>query len=178
MPRSSCIPPRLVVRFWKIIHHRSTGMWRTLEDFIKVMDESMVQLCNRARIVDDKCRDYGCGIEMSAREIHALEITCNHPHRNTTELAELAGLQKGTFSKMVRRLETWGLVERYQEADDRKQVFFRPTPLGERAYQWHYAFHERTSPDTYDYFHHYTEEEQASILTFIRHYTQYLKEYL
>ena len=72
MPRSSCIPPRLVVRFWKIIHHRSTGMWRTLEDFIKVMDESMVQLCNRARIVDDKCRDYGCGIEMSAREIHAL----------------------------------------------------------------------------------------------------------
>ena len=58
MPRSSCIPPRLVVRFWKIIHHRSTGMWRTLEDFIKwfTLDpdsdailESDAEICDRVQ---------------------------------------------------------------------------------------------------------------------------------
>lgn len=154
------------------------GMSAGLEDFIKTMDEAMGQLCNYDRMVNGQCRDYGCGIEMSAREIHALEIIGNHPGRNTTELAELAGLQKGTFSKLVRRLEDWGLVRRYQNEENRKEVFFLLTPLGRQAYDGHYAFHERTSPTTYEYFHHYTKEEQASILNFIHHYTQYLKEYI
>lgn len=153
------------------------GMSRGLEDFIKVMDEAMVQLCNYARMVNEKRRDYGCGIEMRPQEIHALEVICNHPDRNTTELAELTGLQKGTFSKTVRRFESWGLVERYQNGENRKEVFFRVTPLGRKAYDGHYQFHERISPISYEYFHHYTEQEQISILNFIQHYTQYLKEY-
>lgn len=51
------------------------------------------------------------------------------------------------------------------------------TPLGRQAYDGHYRFHEQTSASSYAYFHHYTEQEQQSILNFIEHYTQYLKDY-
>lgn len=95
-----------------------------MDDFIKKMDEAMGHLCNYDRMLDTKRRDYGCGIEMSVREIHALEIIGNYSELNATELAELAGLQKGTFSKLVRRFEQWNLVERFQNAENRKEVFF------------------------------------------------------
>lgn len=148
-----------------------------MEDFIQKMDEAMGHLCNYDRMLDSKRRDYGCGIEMSVREIHALEIIGNHPAQNASELSELAGLQKGTFSKLVRRFEQWELIERYQSPENRKEVFYRLTPLGRQAYDGHYRFHAKTSAESYAYFHHYSEQEQESILTFIAHYTQYLKEY-
>lgn len=62
------------------------------DDFIKQMDEAMGQLCNFDRMLESKRRDYGCGIEMSTREIHALEIIYNHPHFHTTELTILSGM--------------------------------------------------------------------------------------
>ena len=76
-----------------------------MDDFIKKMDEAMVHLCNYDRMLDAKRRDYGCGIAMSVREIHTLEAIHNHPELNATQLAESIGLQKGTFSKLARRLE-------------------------------------------------------------------------
>ncbi len=149
-----------------------------MDNFIKQMDEAMVQLCNYSDIVDEKRRDYGCGIVMSAREVHLLEAVHNHPDLNASELAEKVGLRKGTFSKMTHRLETSGLLTSYHNENNRKVVFYRLTELGERAYEGHYQFHERTSPMTYEYFHYYTEDEQRAILEFIEHYTNYLKEYL
>lgn len=149
-----------------------------MDNFIKRMDEAMVQLCNYSDIVDEKCRDYGCGTEMSAREIHLLEAVHNHPDLNASELSEKLGHRKGTFSKMAHRLETSGLLIRYHNENNRKAVFYRLTEMGTRAYEGHYRFHERTSPATYEYFHYYTEEEQRTILDFIEHYTNYLQEYL
>lgn len=149
-----------------------------MDNFIKVMDEAMVQLCNCSELVEKTQRDYGCGFEMIPRDIHLLEAVSNHPELNASELAEKIGLQKGTFSKVVHRLEKAGLLYRYQNEDNRKEVFFKLTELGQRAYEGHYQFHERTSPVTYEYFQQYTEEEQQVILEFIRHYTNYLKEYL
>lgn len=149
-----------------------------MDNFIKVMDEAMVQLCNCSELVEKMHRDYGCGFEMSPRDIHLLEVVKNHPEMNASELAEKIGLQKGTFSKVVHRLEKTGLLYRHQNEDNRKEVFFKLTELGQRAYDGHYQFHERTSPASYEYFQQYTEEEQQVILEFIRHYTNYLKEYL
>ena len=149
-----------------------------MEDFIIAMDEAMVQLCNYDRIIDEKRRDYGCGIEMTPREIHVLESIYNHPTLNATELSDSVGLQKGTFSKVTHRLENWGLIRRYQNSTNRKEIFFLVTELGQTAYDGHYKFHKRTSPTSYEYFHHYTEEQQATIMEFIGHYTQYIKDYL
>lgn len=148
-----------------------------MDDFVIQIDEAIGQLCNLDRVIDAKCRDYGCGFELSAREIHTLEAMVNHPNRNASELTELLGFQKGTFSKIASRLEKRGLVQRYQSQENRKEIFFRCTSLGQQAYEGHYRFHERTSPAAYERFQHYTEEEQAVILQFISDYIQYLKDY-
>ena len=148
-----------------------------MDNFVVQIDETIGLLCNLDRIIDSKYRDYGCGFELSAREIHTLEAIVNHPSLNATELTEMLGFQKGTFSKVASRLEQWGLIQRYQNEKNRKEIFFRCTELGERAYQGHYRFHEHTSSAAYQRFQHYTKEEQAVILRFLSDYIQYLKDY-
>lgn len=149
-----------------------------MDKFIKEMDEAMVQLCNCSQMIDEKRRDYGIGIEMLPREMHLLEAAANHPNLNAYELSVKLGLRKGTFSKVAHRMENMGLLERYQNKDNRKEVFYRLTPLGQKAYEEHYLFHQRISLNTYGYFQHLSEKEKATILEFITHYTSYLQEYL
>ena len=148
-----------------------------MDNFDVQIGETMGLLCNLDRVIDAKCRDYGCGFELSAREIHTLEAIVNHPSLNATELTELLGFQKGTFSKVARRLEQRGLIQRYQNEENRKEIFFRCTSLGDKAYQGHYRFHEQRSSAAYQRFRHYTPEEQQVILRFLSDYIQYLKDY-
>ena len=49
-----------------------------MDNFVVQIDETMGLLCNLDRVIDAKCRDYGCGFELSAREIHTLEILGNY----------------------------------------------------------------------------------------------------
>ena len=149
-----------------------------MDKFIKEMDEATVQLCNYSTIVEKTHRDYGCGLEMSPREIHLLETIHNHPRKNASELARKNGLLKGTFSKVTKNMEDMNLIEKYQDNINRKQIYYRLTELGMKAYEGHYKFHEKMSEKTYEYFSHYSKNEQKVIMEFIEHYTSYLQEYL
>ena len=128
--------------------------------------------------VEKKRRDYGIGIEMLPREIHLLEVVANHPKLNAYELSVKTGLWKGTFSKVANRLVEMGLLERYQNEDNHKEIFYRVTPLGQKAYEGHYQFHQRVSLNTYEYFRNLDQRERDIILQFVSHYTSYLQEYL
>ncbi len=149
-----------------------------MNKFIKEMDEAMVQLCNYSDIVEKTHRDYGIGLNMSPREIHLLETIHNHPRKNASELAKQNGLLKGTFSKTAKHMEDMGLIEKYQDNINKKQIYYRLTETGMKAYEGHYKFHERMSEKTYEYFSHYSQSEQKIILEFIEHYSNYLQEYL
>ena len=151
---------------------------KEMENFIKEMDEAMVQLCNYADVVDKKLRDYGSGDEITPREMHLIETINNHPKQNASSLAAKNGLLKGTFSKIVKNLEKKGLIEKYQNEPNRKEIFYRLTDSGLKAYEGHYRFHEEMSKKTYEYFSHYTDEEKKIIMEFINHYSNYLQEYL
>ena len=77
-------------------------------DFIKEMDEAIGRLCVYDRLIEQQKRDYGCGVEVSAQEIHVLEAIVNHPEKRAGELAQMVGLLKGTFSKTTTRLLATG----------------------------------------------------------------------
>lgn len=149
-----------------------------MDKFIKEMDEAMVQLCNYSTIVERTHRDYGSGHEMAPREIHLLETIHNHPRKNASDLAKQNGLLKGTFSKVTKNMEDMGLIEKYQDNINRKEIYYRLTETGMQAYEGHYHFHEKMSEKTYEYFSHYSKSEQKIIMEFIEHYSNYLQEYL
>lgn len=149
-----------------------------MDSFIKSLDESMVHLCNLGMLVESMDRDYGIGFEISPKEIHFIEAVHNHPQFNSTELSLELGLRKGTFSKLGKKIEGRKLIERYQQKDNQKEVYYKLTDLGQKAFEGHYKFHEHISKKTYEKFARYTKQEEVVIMQFVKSYIEYLKEYL
>ena len=57
-----------------------------------------------------------------------------------TDLADYSFRTKGTISKMLRKLEDKGLVEKFQREGNRKCIYVQPTERGKRANDIHRAY--------------------------------------
>lgn len=85
-------------------------------------------------------RDYGEGFILTESEAHILGYVCEMEEATVTDLAEYSFRTKGTVSKMLRKLEEKGLVQRFQREGNRKWIYVRPTERGERANVIHQAY--------------------------------------
>ena len=64
-----------------------------------------------------------------------------------------------------------GFIERYQVPTNKKEIYFRLTDLGRRAYDGHVHYHSRHSNSFYDNFNDYNEEQKDLIIKFVDDYT-------
>ncbi|MBS5547070.1 MAG: MarR family transcriptional regulator [Lachnospiraceae bacterium] len=149
-----------------------------MDKFTKELDAAMGKIIEYDRLAEKKPQDYGCGVLLHMGDIHMIEVIGNYPDHNVTELADLRGVTKGTVSKMVRKLEKEGFIQRYQCKGNKKENYFKLTELGKKAYEGHYAFHERKSKWTHDQYSKYTESEKKLLLNFLKMYAEYMKDYI
>lgn len=77
-----------------------------------------------------RVRDYGEGCIMSEVEAHILGYICDHEETTVTHLASRIYRTKGSVSKMLKKLEDKGLIERHQKDGNKKWVYFVPTEEG------------------------------------------------
>lgn len=77
------------------------------------------------------------GVKLSATEWQVLETVIEHGLQvtNMNRLAELIGIPQSTFSKTVSYLCGLELVEKYQTANNKKNVILRPTELALEVYR-------------------------------------------
>ncbi|MES2296805.1 MAG: MarR family transcriptional regulator [Pseudomonadota bacterium] len=59
----------------------------------------------------------------------------NTPGMSCKELGEKTLITKGTLTGVIDRLEKKGLVERHRSGSDKRSMFIRLTPCGERMFQ-------------------------------------------
>lgn len=85
-------------------------------------------------------RDYGMGFALSEAEAHTLGYVCQRGEVTVTDLAEFSFRTKGSVSKMLKKLEEKGLVQREQKGSNRKWVYFTPTLKGLQANDIHTAY--------------------------------------
>lgn len=122
-------------------------------------------------------KEYLPGIELLPREMHMIETIINHPGLNTTGLSALIGLQKGVVSKITRDLEKRGIIARYQEKDNLKEVHYQSTSLGKRLYAAHIQYHKNRDFLFYDYFDRLAVEKKAFLIEMLCRYADYMKSY-
>ncbi|MCB7320202.1 MarR family winged helix-turn-helix transcriptional regulator [Lacrimispora sp. 210928-DFI.3.58] len=87
--------------------------------------------------------DYGNGYYMSEVEAHTLLYVCQNDDTTVTQLAKDTFRTKGTVSKMLKKLEDKGLVERRQKDGNKKWVYFVPTEEGLRVNEIHRAYDKK-----------------------------------
>lgn len=77
-----------------------------------------------------RVRDYGNGYQMSEVEAHTLSYICANGEATVTGMAAYTFRTKGSVSKILKKLESKGLIQRQQKGDNKKWVYFQPTEQG------------------------------------------------
>lgn len=77
-----------------------------------------------------RVHDYGSGYQMSEVEAHTLGYICARGEATVTGLAAHTFRTKGSVSKILKKLESRGLIRRQQKENNRKWVYFQPTDQG------------------------------------------------
>ncbi|WP_157771430.1 MarR family transcriptional regulator [Paenibacillus sonchi] len=85
---------------------------------------------------------YGVDFLLSHSEIHLLEAVKSQEGANVSELAAYSEMTSGAVSQGTKKLLDKELIESYKKKGNRKEVFSRLTPLGERICDGHQKHHE------------------------------------
>lgn len=112
-------------------------------------------------------RDYGTGVRFHRLDIHILESIGDRPGINVTGLADKHSITKSAVSQVVRSLEARGLIERYKEPENRKEVLFRLLEKGQIAFEAHRDFHRELEGPVIKELAAFSLEEFAAVDKFL-----------
>jgi DNA-binding MarR family transcriptional regulator len=89
----------------------------------------------------DKKIQSDSGVSLNAQQWQTLEciIEYEDENRNMFFMANQIGVPKSTFSKNVKLLVDFGLADRYQQSDNRKDIILKPSDKGREYYKNHSA---------------------------------------
>jgi len=79
------------------------------------------------------------GVSLNAQQWQTLECIIEYEgeNRNMVFMANQIGVPKSTFSKNVKLLVDFGLVDRYRQSDNRKDIILKPSDKGLEYYKLH-----------------------------------------
>lgn len=139
-------------------------------------DEAILRICSYTNIDNRIHREYVPGTRLLPREMHTLEKIILHPGVNTTRLAHITGVPKGTISKMTREFMQRGLVECYKDEGNRKEIYYRATQSGMDVFHAHNKFHSVVGNEFYSYFESLPEPSQRLVLDVLCRYADYMED--
>jgi len=79
------------------------------------------------------------GLMLTSQQFQTLEYVIEYEdeNKNMVFMANKIGIKKSTFSKFVKILVDYGLVERYQQKGNRKDIILKPSEKGRVFYKNH-----------------------------------------
>lgn len=100
----------------------------------------MIRFANTYSTVYNKPTSLGADIELSMIQIQTLEYILENEDLNMTELANKLGVPRTTFAKNAQILEGYGLIQRYQRSDNKKNIYLFATEHGKKVYEEYTSF--------------------------------------
>jgi len=81
-------------------------------------------------------------VSLSLAECHVIDCIGSNEKFNSTAIARELNITKGGISKITAKLVKKGMIETYRLETNRKEVYFRLMPVGERVYEIHRTLHK------------------------------------
>jgi DNA-binding MarR family transcriptional regulator len=132
---------------------------------------AIAEKINKAVTVLDKekkvARDYGVGFLLNHAEVHLLDSIGEHSGENTSQLALRNGITTGAIAQITKKLLEKGLVTAFQVPENKKEVYFELTKLGQKAVSGHDRHHKRLNSGLTKYFETLSDKDMQTILTFL-----------
>lgn len=111
-------------------------------------------------------------------EIACIEYIGDNGDANITKLAKACFMTRSGLSKLTKKLEKKGLIERYKKIDNKKEVYFNLTKAGEEVYQLHEDMTNKFLERDRAAFDKTTENFLDEILIFFDDYDKHLDDEL
>lgn len=100
-------------------------------------------------------------------EVHCIDRIGTIDSANVTKIAKEMGLTRGSISKICKRMLGKGLIESYQRADNRKEIYYQLTEDGRQVYNEHKKIHSQARQQELNLLSTFNESEQAIIFRFL-----------
>ena len=104
---------------------------------------------------------------VSIAEAHFVDYIAKHKDSNATEIARALRLTKGAVSKIYKKLVLKGLIVRYQDPKNAKEIFFSLTETGTILFEKHLAIHQQAEKKWVEFLSTYSDSEQEIIVRFL-----------
>lgn len=108
-------------------------------------------------------------------EIEVIEHIALIPNVNVTKLAAASYMTRGAISKLTKKLLAKNIIESYQLVENKKERYFRLTPVGQKVNDIHQELHQSFLERDKEVFKNMTEDEYNTIFRFIGRYRHHLK---
>lgn len=112
----------------------------------------------------------------SLSEIELIENIALISSANVTKLAAASFMTRGAISKLTKKLIAKNIIESYQDAKNKKEIYFRLTTKGQNVNNVHQDLHRSFLDRDQDVFKTMTDGEFDTIFQFISRYRQHLKK--
>ncbi len=120
--------------------------------------------------MEERLKDY------KSSEVHCIEYIGENIDANVTKLAEYFFMTRGAMSKITKKLINKEIIESYQKADNKKEIYFRLTSKGNDVYKIHESLHKEFQERDRVVFDQVSEEQYNIMLDFIEKYGKHLDE--
>ena len=95
------------------------------------------------------------------------QLSAKSEDANVTKISKELVMTTGAITKMCKKLFNQGFVERYQNAENNKEVYYRLTEKGQYVYKIHKKIHDKTNADKESIITQYNDDEKSIILKFL-----------
>jgi DNA-binding MarR family transcriptional regulator len=129
--------------------------------------ERWARIMNKMSRSESLPRDFGTGDQLFPSEIHTLCVIGSLPGTRITDLSVRLGVTKGAVSRIAKKMEEKGLIEKYQEYGNDKEIRLRLTSTGKKAYLGHEEYHTKAFGQIQKEMEKLTREQAVFLFRFL-----------
>ncbi|MDQ7093216.1 MarR family transcriptional regulator [Desulfosporosinus sp. PR] len=105
---------------------------------------------------------------LNLSKIHCIHSIGNIENPNVTKIAAELGMTTGAITKICKKLFRDNYIEKYQNPENNKEVYYKLTAKGHELYEIHKVIHNEIYNFKIDIINKYSSEEQTIILNFLK----------
>jgi DNA-binding MarR family transcriptional regulator len=104
---------------------------------------------------------------LSFSQIHCIAVIGDIKGANVTKISKELVMTTGAITKMCKKLFNKGFVDRYQNTENNKEIYYMLTDTGQYVYKIHKKIHDKTNADKESIITQYNDDEKSIILRFL-----------
>lgn len=155
----------------KIVHNVS--MKYVITDLLFSINAGLeeLELYNITK-ADEILKDY------TISEMHCIDNIERIERANVTKVSKAMNVTRGGISKLVKKLIKRGAIETYTLETNKKEIYFKLTPVGKKVFLAHEKMHHDWYKKDGEFFEQFTDGELQSTGKILAEYNELLKERL